>query len=83
MPLDQIFNFLYQEYGRNEVNALVTERLRSPSAASRIGYEHGLIKRISSNQFGVPQTVTTNFDFLFEVGQTTELPIHVRTPSFS
>ncbi|MCC4310394.1 SIR2 family protein [Alcanivorax marinus] len=33
-----------------------------------MGREHGLIKRISSSQSGVPQIVTTNFDRLFEVG---------------
>jgi hypothetical protein len=27
-PLDQIFHLLYQEYGREEVNALVASRLR-------------------------------------------------------
>src|SRR6056297_1588313 len=29
-PLDQIFNLLHQVYGRDEVNALVTERLLVP-----------------------------------------------------
>ena len=66
VPLDQIFNLLHQEYGKDEVNALVTERLQAPSTVDRVGYEHGLIKRISSNQGGQPQIVTTNFDLLFE-----------------
>lgn len=30
VPLDQIFNLLHLEYGKNEVNALVTERLSAP-----------------------------------------------------
>lgn len=68
MPLDQIFNLLHQEYGKEEVNALVTERLSAPLTADEVGREHGLIKRISSNQSGVPQIVTTNFDRLFETG---------------
>ncbi|MCW7548672.1 SIR2 family protein [Photorhabdus sp. APURE] len=69
VPLDQIFNLLHLEYGKDEVNALVTKRLNAPQANEDIGYEHALIKRISSNKSGVPQIVTTNFDRLFEVGQ--------------
>lgn len=67
VPLDQVFNLLHQEYGKDEVNALVTERLSLPATTDNIGYEHGLIKRISSNLGGTPQIVTTNFDLLFEV----------------
>lgn len=81
MPLDQIFNLLHQEYGRNEVNALVTERLCAPNMAKRIGYEHGLIKRISSRQSGIPQLVTTNFDLLFEAGDSAKLAVHA-PPAF-
>lgn len=66
VPLDQIFNLLHQEYGKDDVNALVTERLRAPTTAARVGHEHRVIKRISSNQAGLPQIVTTNFDLLFE-----------------
>ena len=68
VPLDQIFNLLQQEYGRNEVNALVTERLTAVPMAGRFPGEHGLIKRISSSRAGAPQIVTTNFDRLFEIG---------------
>lgn len=66
MPLDQVFNLLHQEYGKHEVNALVTERLQAPLEAGRIGHHHSLLKRISSSPNGVPQIVTTNFDLLFE-----------------
>lgn len=69
VPLDPIFNLLHLEYGKDEVNALVTERLSAPLGISEFGREHSLIKRISSSQNGVPQIVTTNFDRLFEVGQ--------------
>ena len=69
VPLDQIFNLLHLEYGKAEVNSLVTERLRAPLEVKDSGREHGLIKRISSSQNGVPQIVTTNFDRLFEAGQ--------------
>ncbi len=68
VPLDQIFNLLHLEYGKNEVNALVTELLSAPLENKDFGREHGLIKRISSSQSGVPQIVTTNFDRLFEAG---------------
>lgn len=67
--LDQIFNLLHLEYGKDEVNTLVTERLSSLQEPQDIGHEHGLIKRISKSQGGVPQIVTTNFDRLFELGQ--------------
>ena len=67
-PLDQIFNLLHDEYGRDEVNALVTERLTAVPKAGKAPHEHGLIKRISSSRRGSPQIVTTNFDRLFEIG---------------
>lgn len=69
VPLDQIFNLLHLEYGKDEVNALVTKRLGASRAGIEVGREHALIKRISSNQSGTPQIVTTNFDRLFEVNQ--------------
>ncbi|WP_226341296.1 SIR2 family protein [Gemmobacter serpentinus] len=69
IPLDQIFNLLHQEYGRDEVNALVSERLRAPPLDGVSGREHALIKRISTNPSGVPQIVTTNFDLMFETGE--------------
>ncbi|GAB5447944.1 SIR2 family protein [Gymnodinialimonas sp.] len=71
MPLDQIFNLLHQEYGRDEVNSLVTERLTTGADAVDIGHHHDLIKRISSSPNGLPQVVTTNFDLLFETGEDT------------
>ncbi|WP_218963051.1 SIR2 family protein [Iodobacter sp. BJB302] len=82
VPLDQIFNLLHLEYGKDEVNALVTERLSIPLGANDLGYEHALIKRISSSHGGVPQIVTTNFDRLFELGENGEhLKWHV-PPAF-
>ncbi|TDV97190.1 SIR2-like protein [Halomonas alkaliantarctica] len=82
VPLDQIFNLLHLEYGKDEVNALVTKRLGAPLENKDFGREHGLIKRISSGHNGVPQIVTTNFDRLFETGQKGEhLARHV-PPAF-
>lgn len=65
-PLDQIFHLLYQEYGREEVNAVVAERLKNAVPREIINQEHSVIARISSDQEGNPQVVTTNFDRLFE-----------------
>ena len=81
VPLDQIFNLLHLEYGKDEVNAIVTERLSASVAAANSGREHSLIKRISSTQSGVPQIVTTNFDQLFEAGAREGLAVHV-PPAF-
>ncbi|WP_120633494.1 SIR2 family protein [Ruegeria sp. EL01] len=67
MPLDQIFNLLHLEYGRDEVNALVTERLQASTGSGQVGHHHNLVKRISTSPNGVPQIVTTNFDLLFEL----------------
>lgn len=82
VPLDQIFNLLHLEYGKDEVNALVTERLSAPLESKDFGREHRLIKRISSSQSGVPQIVTTNFDRLFEVGQEGESLVRHVPPAF-
>ena len=64
--LDQIFYLLQQEYGRDEVDQLVTERLSSPKGGKSIPGRHRDIARISSDREGHPQVVTTNFDLLFE-----------------
>jgi hypothetical protein len=82
VPLDQIFNLLHLEYGKDEVNALVTKRLSIPIEIKDFGREHALIKRISSSQSGVPQIVTTNFDRLFEQGQNGELLKLHEPPAF-
>lgn len=65
-PLDQIFHQLYQEYGRDDVNALVAKRLQSGGSQKTESSQHKIISRISSDQEGNPQIVTTNFDRLFE-----------------
>ncbi|MCE2027307.1 SIR2 family protein [Sessilibacter corallicola] len=63
--LDQIFHLLNQEYGRENVNSQVARRL-SKEAAPDVSKEHSIIARISTNEDGLPQIVTTNFDRLFE-----------------
>ena len=82
VPLDQIFNLLHLEYGRDEVNALVTERLKASAGNDQAGNHHSLIKRISTSPNGTPQIVTTNFDLLFEQTEPGDnIPIHV-APAF-
>ena len=82
VPLDQIFNLLHLEYGKDEVNSLVTKRLSTPLGTRVIGYEHSLIRRISSSSNGVPQIVTTNFDRLFEAGPEGERLVRHVPPAF-
>lgn len=66
-PLDQIFNLLQLEYGRDLVGKLVSERLAVTLPLETRTVEHKIISRISANQDGSPQIVTTNFDRLFEL----------------
>lgn len=79
VPLDQIFHLLYQEYGREEVNSLVAKRLSDFKPKDDVGFEHALIRRLSTSADGKPQIVTTNFDLLLEHG--VELPSH-QPPAF-
>ena len=67
IPLDQIFNMLQHEYGRAVIGKLVTQHLTVDNPTTVRTIEHEIISKISSNQFGDPQIVTTNFDRLFEL----------------
>lgn len=53
-PLDEVFNFLVQEFGREPVVKLVTERLMSPTTTSEPSPHHDVIARLSADQAGVP-----------------------------
>ena len=64
--LDQVFNMLQQEYGKDEVGKLVTKHLGIEEPTSVDTNQHKIIARISSSHEGIPQIVTTNFDHLFE-----------------
>ncbi|MDE0164612.1 MAG: SIR2 family protein [Bryobacterales bacterium] len=64
--LDQIFNMLQQEFGRDQVGKLVTKHLGIGDPAMVDTSKHSIIARISSSRDGVSQIVTTNFDHLFE-----------------
>ncbi|WP_123422848.1 SIR2 family protein [Vibrio crassostreae] len=81
VPLDQIFHMLYQEYGREDVNKLVAQRLAEHKPDGDAGYEHGLIRQLSTSSDGKPQIVTTNFDLLLELGDGKDLPRH-EPPAF-
>ena len=91
-PLDQIFNTLQHEYGRDQVCHLVTQRLSISDPNMPASKQHVIVGKLSSNQNGIPQIVTTNFDLLFEHSKVTHgLPsfepptfpdlIHDRPPS--
>jgi hypothetical protein len=62
--LDRVFNLLYQEYRRDEVDGVVNRILRTPRRANTSA--HATILRLSRSSAGRPQVVTTNFDHLFE-----------------
>ena len=64
--LDQIFNMLQQEYGRDQIGTLVTKHLGIDEPISVDTTQHKIIARISCSHEGIPQIVTTNFDHLFE-----------------
>lgn len=66
ISLDQVFNLLQLEYGRDKVNRHVSERLSLSGTDREKGEQHEIISRISANEEGNPQIVTTNFDLLFE-----------------
>src|SRR5690606_29189774 len=75
--LDKVFHLLYQEFAKSEVDVFVAERLRKDPSTLSVSKEHDWIKRISSGQSGYPQVVTTNFDWLFELGaDSNTLKIH-------
>ncbi len=63
--LDQVFYFLHEEFGREEVNRFVAEQLSNQSTDKT--KSHRDILRISANLDDIPQVVTTNFDHLFEI----------------
>ncbi len=65
--LDHLFQLLERDYEREQVERAVWKRLAqagsTPSTPTR---EHAIVARLSANQEGQPQVVTTNFDRLFE-----------------
>ncbi len=80
--LDQIFNMLQLEYGRDEVGKLVTKHLCIEDPTSIDTSRHKTIARISSSHKGTPQIVTTNFDHLFEYALGRDQIRYHEPPSF-
>ena len=73
--LDQLFQLLHREYGREQVARIVWKRLATMESTST--REHDIVARISANAEGHPQVVTTNFDRFFETALAErETPIH-------
>ncbi|MEQ5817685.1 SIR2 family protein [Marinobacter sp. NFXS11] len=66
MSLDQIFNLLQMEFGREKINLHVAKCLTAKELPPESHDHHGIIARISTDGDGTPQIVTTNFDLLFE-----------------
>ncbi len=64
VELDQVFSFLQNEYGWDEVEREATRLLRTPRRADV--QTHSIVLRLSRSAVGQPQVVTTNFDLLFE-----------------
>jgi hypothetical protein len=65
-PLDVVFNLLTNEFGRDQVIRHVAERLAITGNPGATSWHHEIIGRLSTDQAGRPQIVTTNFDHLFD-----------------
>ena len=77
VSLDQIFHLLYLDYGKDEVSEIVAKILKVNKSNNAGSDEHEVISRISSDQKGRPQIVTTNFDRLFEEALDYNIEYHV------
>lgn len=66
VPLDQVFYSLYRDYGKDEVDELVTKKLTASKHYENKNSNHKIISEVSTGPSGRPQIVTTNFDLLFE-----------------
>jgi NAD-dependent SIR2 family protein deacetylase len=64
--LDDVFNLLVQDFGREPVIRLVAERLTPIVHSECPSRNHEIVSRLSADQTGRPQIVTTNFDCLFD-----------------
>ncbi|WP_417553781.1 SIR2 family protein [Marinomonas fungiae] len=72
--LDQVFRCLHEEFGIDQVNRVVAEKL--VTTEDYVSKGHQLLLTLSQNLKGVPQIVTTNFDLLFEQALDSFLPIY-------
>ena len=70
--LDEVFQSLYREYGREQVAKVVWRKLSGSPKKER---HHAVIARLSASAEGHPQIVTTNFDRLFETAVGNGTPV--------
>lgn len=66
MPLDEVFLMLNNEFGKETVDNTVADRLKVRNLSKMNPTRHKHIAKISQDDNGIPQIVTTNFDVLFE-----------------
>lgn len=66
IPLDQVFLMFQEEFGKGNVDNAVAEKLLVRNLSKKNPTRHKHIAKISQNNEGIPQIVTTNFDVLFE-----------------
>jgi SIR2-like domain len=79
---DLIFNTLQQAYGRDRVGRLVADQLSAHRTRTEPSKAHQIIARLSADQSGNPQIVTTNFDRLFEHPDVIDNPRWYEPPTF-
>ncbi len=79
---DLIFNLLQQTYDRDRVGRIVADQLSAHRTRTEPSRAHQIIARLSADQSGNPQIVTTNFDRLFEHPEVTTNPRWYEPPTF-
>ena len=79
--LDEIFYLIQKTFCKEEVNQKISEIL-SKNNTSEQPTRHKHIAQISSDQEGIPQIVTTNFDVFFEKAIPESNKIRINVPPF-
>ena len=68
IPLDQVFHELYQEYGKEKINQIVTDILGNDQISGQKSKPHEIVNKISCDADLKPQIITTKFDRFLESG---------------
>lgn len=79
---DLIFNILQQTYDRDQVGRIVADQLAVHRTKTEPSRAHQIIAKLSADQSGKPQIVTTNFDRLFEHPEVIANPQWYEPPTF-
>lgn len=66
MPLDEVFYRLQRRFGRKQVDGCIADAIEEQQRKAKSTRAHEIVGRISSDQLGKPQIVTTNFDTMFD-----------------